>query len=57
MRLVIMLLIAGVSVGQSIVMARKKEIPTVKMVAHKLARACFYVLRDKVKFDVQKAFM
>ena len=25
-------------------------------VAHKLARACFYVLRDGVKFDVNKAF-
>lgn len=27
-----------------------------KTVAHKLARACFYVLRDEVEFDVNKAF-
>ncbi|MFQ3247958.1 MAG: transposase [Arenicella sp.] len=27
-----------------------------KIVAHKLARACFYVLRDQVEFDVNKAF-
>jgi transposase len=27
-----------------------------KTVAHKLARACFYVLRDQVEFDVHKAF-
>jgi len=27
-----------------------------KTVAHKLARACFYVLRDQVAFDVNKAF-
>ena len=27
-----------------------------KTVAHKLARACFYVLRDNVEFDVNKAF-
>jgi transposase len=33
----------------SIIVARKT-------VAHKLARACFYVLRDQVEFDVNKAF-
>lgn len=27
-----------------------------KTVAHKLARACFYVLRDQVEFDVNRAF-
>jgi transposase len=27
-----------------------------KTVAHKLARACFYVFRDQVEFDVNKAF-
>jgi transposase len=27
-----------------------------KTVAHKLARACFYVLRDNTEFDVNKAF-
>nr|VFJ46163.1 MAG: Transposase [Candidatus Kentron sp. DK] len=28
----------------------------IKTVAHKLARACYYVLRDDVPFDVNKAF-
>ncbi len=28
----------------------------IKAVAHKLARACYYVLRDQVNFDVNKAF-
>ncbi len=28
----------------------------IKAVAHKLARACYYVLRDQVEFDVNKAF-
>nr|VFK24816.1 MAG: Transposase [Candidatus Kentron sp. LPFa] len=28
----------------------------IKTVAHKLARACFYILRDGTEFDVQKAF-
>jgi hypothetical protein len=27
-----------------------------KAVAHKLARACSYVMRDQVPFDVNKAF-
>ncbi len=27
-----------------------------KTVAHKLARACYYILRDQVPFDVTKAF-
>ena len=27
-----------------------------KSVAHKLARACFYVMRDQVPFEVAKAF-
>ena len=38
-------------------MAKTNKIVAVKTVAHKLARACFYVLRDQVEFDVQKAFM
>jgi hypothetical protein len=28
----------------------------IKAVAHKLARASFYVMRDQVPFDVKKAF-
>lgn len=39
---------------------RKKErtnaIVAIKAVAHKLARACYYVLRDQVPFQVEKAF-
>ena len=27
-----------------------------KSVAHKLARACFYVMRDLVPFEVERAF-
>ena len=38
-------------------MAKTNNIVAIKTVAHKLARACFYVLRDKAEFDVQKAFM
>lgn len=37
--------------------AKTNNIVAIKTVAHKLARACFYVLRDQVEFDVQKAFM
>jgi transposase len=28
----------------------------IKAVAHKLARACYYVVRDQGQFDVNKAF-
>ena len=37
---------------------RAKTNPTVaiKAVAHKLARACYYILRDRVSFEVEKAF-
>jgi hypothetical protein len=27
-----------------------------KAVAHKLARACYYIMRDTVPFDVTRAF-
>jgi transposase len=36
--------------------ARTNRIVAIKTVAHKLARACFYILRDQVAFDVNKAF-
>ncbi|MEA3274636.1 MAG: transposase, partial [Pseudomonadota bacterium] len=36
--------------------ARTHRIVAIKTVAHKLARACYYVLRDQVPFDVNKAF-
>lgn len=39
---------------------RKKErtngIVAIKAVAHKLARACYYILQDPVPFEVEKAF-
>src|ERR671923_2315590 len=39
---------------------RKKErtngVVAIKAVAHKLARACYYVMRDQVPLDVNKAF-
>ncbi len=38
-------------------MAKTNSIVAIKTVAHKLARACFYVLKDQAEFDVQKAFM
>ncbi len=38
-------------------MAKTNNVVAIKTVAHKLARACFYVLKDQVEFDVQKAFM
>ncbi|ODS22649.1 transposase [Candidatus Endobugula sertula] len=37
-------------------MAKTHMMVAKKAVAHKLARACFYVLRDQVEFDVNKAF-
>jgi transposase len=37
-------------------LAKTHMVVAKKTVAHKLARACFYVLRDKVEFDVNKAF-
>ena len=37
-------------------LAKTNQIVAIKTVAHKLARACFYVLRDKVPFNAEKAF-
>ena len=36
--------------------ARSNGVVAIKTVAHKLARACYYILRDGVPFDVDKAF-
>ena len=36
--------------------ARTNRIVAIKTVAHKLARACYYILRDQVSFDVSRAF-
>ena len=36
--------------------AKTLTVVAIKAVAHKLARACFYVMRDGVAFDVKRAF-
>jgi transposase len=36
--------------------AKSNGIVAIKTVAHKLARACYYILRDQVPFEVSKAF-
>lgn len=36
--------------------AKRNAVVAIKAVAHKLARAAFYVMRDRVAFDMQKAF-
>ncbi len=36
--------------------AKTNGIVAIKAVAHKLARACYTILRDQVPFDVEKAF-
>jgi len=37
-------------------LAKTNQTVAIKTAAHKLARACFYVLRDKVPFEAEKAF-
>jgi transposase len=37
--------------------ARSNGVVAIKTVGHKLARACYYILRDHVPFDVNKAFV
>lgn len=36
--------------------AKVNKIVAIKAVAHKLARACYYIMRDQVPFDLNKAF-
>ncbi len=36
--------------------AKRNAVVAIKAVAHKLARAAYYVMRDRVPFDIQKAF-
>jgi len=36
--------------------AKTKGVVAIKAVAHKLCRACYYIMRDRVPFDVTKAF-
>ena len=35
---------------------RTKRIVALKAVAHKLARACYHMIREDVKFDITRAF-
>ena len=35
---------------------KTKKVIAIKAVAHKLSRACYYMMRDNVQFDVTKAF-
>jgi transposase len=36
--------------------AKTQGVVAIKAVAHKLCRACYYIMRDRVPFDVTKAF-
>jgi len=36
--------------------AKKNKIVATKAVAHKLARACYHIMKDQTMFDVTKAF-
>jgi transposase len=36
--------------------AKTHRVVAIKAVAHKLSRACYYVMRDEVPFDVNRAF-
>ena len=36
--------------------AKTNAVVAIKTVAHKLARACYYILRDGTDFDVNRAF-
>jgi transposase len=36
--------------------AKSKTVVALKAVAHKLCRACYYIMRDRVAFDITKAF-
>ena len=36
--------------------AKSKGVVALKAVAHKLCRACYYIMRDQVAFDMTKAF-
>jgi len=36
--------------------AKTNNVVAIKAIAHKLARACYYIIRDKKEFDPLKAF-
>jgi transposase len=37
-------------------LSKSKRVVALKAVAHKLCRACYYIIRDQVAFDIAKAF-
>lgn len=37
--------------------SKTKQVVAIKTIAHKLARACYYIIRDGVKFELNKAFV
>lgn len=37
-------------------LSKTKQVIAIKTIAHKIARACFYIIRDGVVFEVDKAF-
>lgn len=37
-------------------MKKTNNIVAIKTVAHKLARACYYIIRDQEEFDMKKSF-
>jgi transposase len=36
--------------------SKRNAIVAIKAVAHKLCRACHYIMKDQVAFDITKAF-
>jgi len=36
--------------------SKRNAIVAIKAVAHKLCRACYYIIKDQVAFDITKAF-
>lgn len=36
--------------------SKSHKIVAIKAVAHKLCRACYYIIKDQVAFDITKAF-
>ena len=36
--------------------SKSHAIVAIKAVAHKLCRACYYIMKDQVPFDITKAF-
>jgi transposase len=37
--------------------SKKNAIVAIKAVAHKLCRACYYIMKDQVPFDITKSFV